>query len=106
MGYTHGRKWSEDEVKKEITTIVETLDLKHFPTQSQIINFYGNNSLANKISRSGGSKYYADLLGLEILYCESEFGNFFEEYKVNIRGDRMTLTNLEDGVVTHLTKIN
>lgn len=33
-------------------------------------------------------------------------GNFFEEYKVNIRGDRMTLTNLEDGVVTHLTKIN
>ena len=83
MGYTHGRKWSEDEVKKEIMNIVETLDLKHFPTQSQIINFYGNNSLANKISRSGGSKYYADLLGLEILYCESEFGNFFEELAID-----------------------
>ena len=83
MGYTHGRKWSEDEVKKEIMNIVETLDLKHFPTKSQIINFYGNNSLANKISRSGGSRYYADLLRLEIVNCESEFGNFFEEFAID-----------------------
>ena len=83
MGYTHGRKWSEDEVKKEIMNIVETLDLKHFPTKSQIINFYGNNSLANKISRSGGSRYYADLLKLEIVNCESEFGNFFEELAID-----------------------
>ena len=83
MGYTHGRKWSEDEVRKEIMNIVETLDLKHFPTKSQIINFYGNNSLANKISRSGGSRYYADLLKLEIVNCESEFGNFFEELAID-----------------------
>ena len=83
MGYTNGRKWSEDEVRKEIMNIVETLDLKHFPTKSQIINFYGNNSLANKISRSGGSRYYADLLKLEIVNCESEFGNFFEELAID-----------------------
>ena len=83
MGYTHGRKWSEDEVRKEIMNIVETLDLKHFPTKSQIINFYGNNSLANKISRSGGSRYYADLLKLEIVNYESEFGNFFEELAID-----------------------
>lgn len=83
MGYTHGRKWSEDEVRKEIMNIVETLNLKHFPTKSQIINFYGNNSLANKISRSGGSRYYADLLKLEIVNCESEFGNFFEELAID-----------------------
>lgn len=33
-------------------------------------------------------------------------GDYFEEYRVKIQGNRMTLTNLEDGIVTHLTKIN
>ena len=62
MGYTHGKKWSEEKVKQEIMNIVTTLGLKNFPTKSQIIKFYGNHALANTISRNGGSKYFADLL--------------------------------------------
>jgi hypothetical protein len=83
MGYTHGKEWNEENTKEAIMEIVNSLKLKHFPSKSQIIAFCGNNALANRISRSGGSKYYADLLGLEILYCESEFGNFFEELAID-----------------------
>lgn len=83
MGYSHGRKWTEEETKIEIMKVVDSLGLKHFPSKSQIIDFFGNHSLADRISKSGGSKYYADLLGLEILYCESEFGNFFEELAID-----------------------
>lgn len=83
MGYAHGRKWTEEEVKKEIMNVVNTLSLKHFPSKSEIINFYGNNALSNKISRSGGSRYYADLLNLEISNSESDFGNFFEELAID-----------------------
>lgn len=83
MGYTHGKEWNEENTKEAIMEIVNSLKLKNFPSKSQIIAFCGNNALANRISRSGGSKYYADLLGLEILYCESEFGNFFEELAID-----------------------
>lgn len=83
MGYTHGKEWNEENTKEAIMEIVNSLKLKHFPSKSQIIAFCGNSALANRISRSGGSKYYADLLGLEILYCESEFGNFFEELAID-----------------------
>lgn len=83
MGYTHGKKWTDEEIKKDIMKVVNSLGLKHFPSKSQIIKFYGNSALSNKISRSGGSKYYADLLGLEVAYSESEFGNYFEEIAID-----------------------
>ena len=83
MGYTHGKEWNEENTKEAIMEIVNSLKLKNFPSKSQIIAFCGNNALANRISRSGGSRYYADLLKLEIVNCESEFGNFFEELAID-----------------------
>lgn len=83
MGYTHGKEWNEENTKEAIMEIVNSLKLKHFPSKRQIIDFCGNNALANRISRSGGSRYYADLLKLEIVNCESEFGNFFEELAID-----------------------
>ena len=83
MGYTHGRKWNDGDVEHEIMNIVNTLKLDHFPTKSEMEDFYGNKSLSNKVSRSGGSRYYADLLKLKIVSCESEFGNFYEEFAID-----------------------
>lgn len=56
MGYTHGRKWENGDVEKDILNMVDKLKLDHFPTKSEMISFYGNNTLANKVSRSGGSR--------------------------------------------------
>lgn len=83
MGYTHGKEWNEENTKEAIMEVVNTLKLNHFPTKSEIISFYGDNALANRISRSGGSKYYADLLKMEIVNSESKFGDFFEELAID-----------------------
>lgn len=83
MGYTHGRKWNDGDVESEIMNIVNTMKLDHFPTKKEMENFYGNKALSNKVSKSGGSRYYAGLLNLKIVSCESEFGNFYEEFAID-----------------------
>lgn len=78
MGHAHGRKWSDKDVELEIIKIKETMGYNHFPTHSEIISFYGNSSLTNKISKSGGTRYWAKRLNLPLKECESEFGNDYE----------------------------
>lgn len=83
MGYAHGRKWKDGEVEQDIMKIVDTNKLDHFPTKQEMNDFYGNKALSNKVSRSGGSRYYAGLLNLKIVSCESDFGNFYEEFAID-----------------------
>ena len=78
MAYAHGKKWDYDETKKCILQVKETMGYKHFPTKSEIRAFYGNNALADRISRSGGTRYWAKELNLPIKNCESELGNDYE----------------------------
>lgn len=82
MGYVHGKRWTEDEVKEKIMEIVNELNLDYFPTKTQMNEFYGDKSLSSKVSKLG-SQYYAGLLGLKLSYCESEFGNVFEELAID-----------------------
>lgn len=83
MGYTHGRKWQDGDVEKEIMMVVNHLGIDRFPTKKEIEDFFGNKSLSNKISKSGGSRHYASLLGFELSNSESEFGNYYEEYAID-----------------------
>lgn len=83
MGYIHGRKWEDGDVEKEIMNIVNTLKLDRFPTKEEMIEFYGNRSLASKVSKSGGSRYYASILNLKLKGCETEFGGFYEDYAID-----------------------
>lgn len=83
MGYAHGRKWKDGEVEEAIMNIVKTLKLDHFPTKKEMIDFYGDRALSNKVSKGGGSRYYAELLNLKLVSCESEFGNFYEEFAID-----------------------
>jgi hypothetical protein len=78
MAYAHGRKWTEQAVIDEIMGMVESLKLKSFPTHSQMQKHFGNSALTVKISKSGGTKYWANKVNLPILNCESELGNDFE----------------------------
>ena len=78
MGYTYGHKWTYESTKEEIIKICASLGISYFPTKSEVINFCGNNALSNRISRSGGTKYWAKELNLPIKDCESNFGNKYE----------------------------
>ena len=67
MGYTHGKKWADGEVEESIMNMVNTLKLDHFPTKAEMIEFYGNRSLAGKVSKSGCSSWDRDF---EVVECK------------------------------------
>ncbi|QIB56539.1 hypothetical protein [Blautia producta] len=78
MSYTHGRRWTEEIISESILNIVSSCGMNTFPTHSEMEEFYGNKALCVKISRTGGTRYWAERLHLPIKKCESEFGNDYE----------------------------
>ena len=78
MGYVHGTRWSEEMIENAIFNIVSTLGINHFPTHSEMMKVTGSNALSCKVSKSGGTRYWAKRLNLPIKQCESETGNDFE----------------------------
>ena len=81
MGHTHGRRWSDEAIKEEIANVMNSLDIDRMPTHSEIKSVMGNASLTNKISKTGGYKYWSKKLNLEMKDSETNFGNEWE-YKV------------------------
>ena len=78
MGYAWGTEWTEEKVIKSIMDVVEHLGIETFPTKSEIKSFYKNDALNCKIARSGGVRYWAKRLNLQIKDCESKLGDVFE----------------------------
>ena len=72
--------------------------MDRFPTHSEMIEYYGNKSLTNKISKSGGTKYWAELLGYGVKDCESEFGDYFERYAIQDIFDNTKLKSFKNKV--------
>lgn len=70
-------------IEAEIKRVVEALELDRFPTHSEIEKFFGNKALTNKISKTGGTKHWAKVLGYGVKNCESEFGDRFERHAMH-----------------------
>lgn len=83
MGYTHGNRWSDELIIENVLRIMEELDLKTFPTHSEMEQCKDGKALAVKISKSGGTKFWADKMGIKIKSCESEVGDYYERYALN-----------------------
>lgn len=78
VGYSHGKKWDEKQIADAILLIVRENHMNTFPTHSEMEQFYGNKALSVRVSRTGGTRYWASKLNLRIKQCESEFGNEYE----------------------------
>lgn len=78
MGYTHGNKWSDEKVEKEIRKVIQELGIDHFPTHKEMKRVIGNKSLSCRISKTQGTVYWSEKIGVPIKYCETNFGNKFE----------------------------
>ena len=79
MGYTHGKKWSEEIVIEEILGIVKFYGMDTFPTHSEIYAHTNSRGLSVAVSKYGGTKYFAQKLNLKIKDCVSKFGEIYEE---------------------------
>ena len=74
MGYAHGKQYTPEEIKEAVFEVVAQLGLDRMPSKSEIEEYYGDMSLTNKISRSGGFYHLANIYGLEVKKSESYFG--------------------------------
>ena len=78
MGYTHGNKWNDENISQAIMGVVHIAKTTSFPSRSLIKEITGNEGVSNAIRRHGGTKYWADKLGLDTKPCESKMGFEYE----------------------------
>lgn len=83
MGHSHGRRWGVESIERQIRTMIEDLDMTTFPTHSEMDAYYGNDGLSNRVSKTGGTKYWAAEFGLPVKTCESSFGDKYEIIAMN-----------------------
>lgn len=86
MGYTHGKRWSDEEIRIAILGVVDALGLDRMPSRSECEAHFRDCSLTNAISRRHGWYKTAQLLGLSVKKSESFFGKAHE----TIAADQLT----------------
>lgn len=83
MGYTYGRRWSDEMIENEILKVKEGLNLDHFPTHSEMNDYTGNRALSLAISRHGGTVKWAEKMKLQLKESETVFGDKYEIYAID-----------------------
>ena len=79
MGYTHGKKWTDDLIKQEVLRVKEGLEISRMPTRKECSDFTGNDGLSVAVMRRKGGWYQlARDLGLPVKECETTLGKSYE----------------------------
>lgn len=112
MGYSHGKKWSDEMVEGELKKTMEMLDIARMPSNQELTNI-GRRDLSNGISRSHGFYGWANKLGLEIKDSETKMGRryetIFDEKMINEYGyetEEMSVRFPYDRLVEGLVKVD
>ena len=80
MGYTHGTRWTDEEITEKIIEIVKFSHLDRMPTRKEVEQYCGDTSLTNAITRRKGGWYaLAEKMQLPIKECETTFGKSHEK---------------------------
>ncbi|TDT63401.1 hypothetical protein [Fonticella tunisiensis] len=112
MGYIQGIKWTEEKIEQEIRKVMAALHIYRMPSRSEIKSVLKDNALCNKISRTGGFKYWADRLGLDMKESDTKTGKRYEVEAANMlraRGyevEQMSIKHPYDLLVNGKIKID
>ncbi len=113
MAYVTKTEWNEAKIISCINEMVNKTGNNQMPTHSEMDKFYGNYCLSNAVRRHGGTKYFANKMGLEIKNCESKFGEDFElrcindiMLKLNLEAEKMQIRYPYDVLVENSVKID
>ena len=79
MGYTKGTKWTCELIEQKILECVKALGLNRMPSRNEIRDYYGNDCLTNKISKTFGYYGWAERLGLEMKDSDTQTGKTGEK---------------------------
>ena len=78
MGYAFGTKWDDNRIKSEVKNVMTALNIKRMPTRAEMDDVTHNSALSNKVMKTGGFRYWADKMGIELKNCETVLGNDYE----------------------------
>lgn len=84
MGYTHGHRWSDEEIIKGIYSVMSALNIQRMPSRTEMRMVFGNNGLSNTVSRKGGFYKWAEKLNIPIKRSETQTGKEFEEVAISL----------------------
>lgn len=111
MGYSHGKKWTLENIKKEISQISKTSE--YMPSCKTMDEYTGNKGLSNAVCRNGGCKKIAEMMNLKTKESETEYGRNYELYCLNKIGnifhydcEKMTTKYPYDLIVDRSVKID
>lgn len=112
MGYTHGTKWSNAQIKDELLNVMNALNINRMPSTSEIRMVTKSSGLQNAIRRHGGYKYWCEELGINIKNSESKTGWDGEMYAINVlldmgfKVEKMPVKHPYDLLVNDAVKID
>ena len=112
MGYTKGRKWTYIDMCNEVRKVMNTLNIKRMPTNSECFLVTKSHALSNYINRSGGFNWLAKHMGLDQSKCETRIG-LKGEFKIKkilenlgYKVDKMPLKHPYDLLVNDNIKVD
>lgn len=79
MGYTHGKQWTDIEIKERLMEVVHELGIDRMPSRQECEQYFNNTSLTNAITRRYGWYNLAKDMGLPLKDSETLFGKKYEE---------------------------
>ena len=66
------RTWNEETIRNEIMSLANQFEPARMPSSREVKSMTGSYALSNAIQKSGGYKYWADLLGLDQKHSETK----------------------------------
>lgn len=72
-------QWGEERIEKHLKEMISQTHQTTFPTHTEMAEFFKDYRLSNAVRRHGGTRYWAEKLGMEVKDCESKFGDDYEE---------------------------
>lgn len=112
MGYSHGRNWTDEDIRNEVLAVMNTLGLSRLPTKKECDLATGNMALSNVVSKRCGWYNLAKELGLEIKQSETTTGKFGESIAANLLSEkgflvqRMSQNHPFDLLINGIAKID
>lgn len=71
-------KWNDEKIEREVRMVMEKLNIKHFPTRSELDEVTGNTALTNAVAKGHGFRVWAMKLGVPVKDTNVKFGNMWE----------------------------
>ena len=78
MGHIWGTKWDDNRIKSEVKNVMTALGIDRMPTRTEMDSVTHNTALSNKVMKTGGIRYWAENLGIELKNSETTLGNDYE----------------------------